>query len=291
MGLPSTPTIVVGAGGDDNSGGAHAGSARVFRFDGSVWQHVQTLVASDGAAGDEFGYVAMNGNVIVVGAVEADVGGAGMSARPTSASMARASCRCRSWCVRRGRRRLWRRRGDRWRLHRQRALQESDAKGNDSGAAYVFHHDGTRWLEVEKLVASDGGAGDGLGFPVAIKGPHILAASSGTPPGKGAAYAFRDDGLALCANQDVYVNGDSVLLTTCGGLAGAPVVLAIVSPQFYLIPYVGHFDANGHWTVQATVDSGWPRLKFGLEAFGYRKPSKVDVSDVVSIEIRGALPD
>lgn len=68
--------IVVGAYRDDTPGGADAGSARVFRFDGATWVEEATLVPADAAAGDWFGWsVAMSDdtNYVVVGAKADDV--------------------------------------------------------------------------------------------------------------------------------------------------------------------------------------------------------------------------
>jgi len=55
----------------DNNRLEDAGSAYVFRFDGSVWAEEAILIPSDVAAYDEFGYaVAINGDLAVVGAHE-----------------------------------------------------------------------------------------------------------------------------------------------------------------------------------------------------------------------------
>lgn len=79
------------------------------------------LRASDGAAGDRFGWsVAVDGNTAVIGA------------------------------------------------------PFDDDKGADSGAAYVFVHDGTSWNQQAKLTAPDGAALDYFGFSVAVKGDTAL---------------------------------------------------------------------------------------------------------------------
>ena len=64
----SGDTAVIGAKRDDDNG-SNSGSAYVFQFDGSGWVQQAKLLASDGAANDEFGTsVAISGNTIVVGA-------------------------------------------------------------------------------------------------------------------------------------------------------------------------------------------------------------------------------
>ena len=128
-----------------DDGAVDTGAAYVFRFDGTSWAQEAKLVASDAAAGDKLGRsVGIDGDVVVVGAPFADVG------------------------------------------------------GTDSGAAYVFRWDGTGWSQEAKLVASDGGAGDWLGFSVGISGDTVVAGAYPKGPGrnKGAVYVFRFDGTS-----------------------------------------------------------------------------------------------
>ena len=62
-------TVVVGAPYDDVGANADQGSAYVFVRSGAAWSQQQKLTASDGAAGDYFGYsVAISGDTVVVGA-------------------------------------------------------------------------------------------------------------------------------------------------------------------------------------------------------------------------------
>jgi hypothetical protein len=63
---------IIGASGDDDRGLA-AGSAYVFRFNSMAWVQEGKLLASDGAANDEFGEsVAIDGDCAVVGASSTD---------------------------------------------------------------------------------------------------------------------------------------------------------------------------------------------------------------------------
>ena len=65
----SGETVVVGAPFDDGAGGSDQGSAYVFVRSGGVWSQQQKLLASDAAAGDQFGNsVAISGETVVVGA-------------------------------------------------------------------------------------------------------------------------------------------------------------------------------------------------------------------------------
>ncbi len=71
----SGDTAVVGAVNDDVGANVDQGSAYVFVRSGTSWTQQQKLTASDGAAGDSFGFsVAISGDTAVVGAEVDDVG-------------------------------------------------------------------------------------------------------------------------------------------------------------------------------------------------------------------------
>jgi len=71
----SGDTLVVGSTATDHSGLDNAGAAYVFTESGGVWSEQQRLVASDPAGGDNFGTAALEGDTILVGALNADVQG------------------------------------------------------------------------------------------------------------------------------------------------------------------------------------------------------------------------
>ncbi len=72
-----TDIIVVGARFDDANGSA-SGAAYIFRFNGNQWVQESKVIASDGRRNDEFGYsVAVDGNVVVVGAPQNNLSGPG----------------------------------------------------------------------------------------------------------------------------------------------------------------------------------------------------------------------
>jgi hypothetical protein len=69
-------TAVLGANHASPDDNFYQGAATVFTFDGTIWNEQQKLVASDGAAFDEFGVsVALVGDTVAVGAFEADISG------------------------------------------------------------------------------------------------------------------------------------------------------------------------------------------------------------------------
>ena len=135
----SGDVAVIGARFDDDKG-ADSGSVYVFRFDGSDWTEQAKLTASDGDADDNFGVsVAISGDTAVIGAF-----------------------------------------GD-------------DDQGSGSGSAYVFRFDGTDWIEQAKLTASDGDSYDSFGVSVAVSGDIAVIGTNGIDS-TGSAYVFHFDG-------------------------------------------------------------------------------------------------
>jgi len=105
------------------------------------WVEQVKLTASDGAVGDEFGNsVSISGDYALVGA--------------------------------------W---GD-------------DDNGGNAGSAYVFHYDGSTWVEQTKLSANDGRGSDFFGQSVSISGDYALVGAWGDEANVGAAYIFHYDG-------------------------------------------------------------------------------------------------
>ena len=71
---------------------------------------------------------------------------------------------------------------------------QDDTRGFDAGAAYVYHWNGSAWVEQIKLTASDGVFFDKFGSDVAIDGDYIIigadSAKYNGEGGVGAAYIF-----------------------------------------------------------------------------------------------------
>src|SRR5262245_13065477 len=64
------------------------------------------------------------------------------------------------------------------------------ARDSQRGAAYVFVKSGGRWVEEQKLVASDGATNDQFGWSVALAGDRAVIGAYGRDAGRGAAYVF-----------------------------------------------------------------------------------------------------
>jgi hypothetical protein len=235
--------IVVGASTDDHSVN-DAGSAYVYRHDGSSWQFEQKLTASDADVSDEFGVsVAVDTDVILVGAHKNDdMGNASGSAY------------------------LFRFDGTSWmeeqkitasdgifdmRLGHSVALSNDlavlgahgdDDVGAGAGALYAYLYDGTAWAFEQKVMAGDGAAGDSFGWSVAADGDRILSgafADGDLGIFSGSAYLFQWDGTQwneetkLTASDGVLLDfyGQSVALQGELAAVGAPNANPVVSDE------------------------------------------------------------
>jgi len=193
---------VVGAFWNDCPKGKDCGAAYTFRFDGSSWVEQQKLTASEIAPGDFFGYsVSISGDAALVTAMLGD-------------------CQAGEAC---GAVYVFRFNGSKW--IEQQKLTASDAAANDQfgvsvfldgnsaivgawlaecaagtecGAAYVYRFNGSTWMEEQKLVASDAGAGDYFGRSVTLNGDQAMIgaylADCPDAGNCGAAYVYRFNG-------------------------------------------------------------------------------------------------
>ncbi len=225
------------------------------------------LTASDGAAGDQFGFsVAISGDTVVVGAYQ---DGVGANAHQGSAY-------------------VFVRTGVSW--TQQAKLTAADGAANDQfgnsvaisgdtavvgaylddvgananqGSAYIFVRSGVSWTQLAKLTASDGAAGDVLGISVAIDGGTILVAAYeddiGANADQGSAYVFVRSGASwveqakLMASDgeandlfgvSVAISGDSVVVGAYGDDFGA------ASAQGSAYVFV---RSGANWTQQAKL--------------------------------------
>jgi len=206
---------LVGAYLDDDKG-TDSGSVYVFSRDGSGNWTEQKLTASDGAAGDQFGWsVAVDGDVALVGAY-LDDDNQGLSSgsayvfihdgsgnwteqKLTASDLAEADDFGWSVAVD-GDVALVGARGD-------------DDKGTDSGSVYVFSRDGSgNWTE-QKLTASDGAIGDEFGRSVAVDGGVALVGAyldddKGTD--SGSVYVFSRDGSGNWTEQKLTASDGAI---------------------------------------------------------------------------------
>jgi len=196
-------TLVIGAHLDDDNG-IDSGSAYIFarNTDGNnAWSQVAKLLASDGSAGDWFGWsVAISGNTVAIGAhfdddngidsgsayiFERNAGGSDNWGEVTKLKSADGA------------------EGDKFAF--QVAVSRDtvvagavwdDDNDHNSGSAYIFERNAggsDNWGEVTKLIASDSAADDVFGNHVEISGDTlVVGANLNDALGKdsGAAYIF-----------------------------------------------------------------------------------------------------
>jgi len=204
--------VIVGAFGDDTVGGTEDGSAYLFRYDTSTldWIEEAHLFPSAGAPDDAFGRsVSLGKNVAIVGAPYDDTPAGGTLAG--SVYIFRFDTATMSWFEEAHLFASDGAAGDEFgtsvsisgtgvgavAIVGARGANTSSG-GTNAGAAYVYRHDGSSWVEEAKLIASDGTNGDQFGKSVSISGNAVLVGAwlYNGPSGSntGSAYVYRYDG-------------------------------------------------------------------------------------------------
>lgn len=227
-------TAVIGAR-DDDEKGILSGSAYIFYFNGSDWVEQAKLLASDGELGDAFGLsVAISGNIVLIGSgLDDDFGSCSGSAyvfrRDTNGTPFDANDD------------LWVEQakllpsdgasfdyfGDCVEISGDTVLigaRGDDDNGSRSGSVYVFRQDSNDtpldtnddfWIEQNKLLPSDGKAGDRFGCSIAIhEDTMVIGAMQGYDGSdSGSAYVFRQDpnGTPPDANDDFWIEQAKLL--------------------------------------------------------------------------------
>ena len=197
MSLSGDRTLVGAHGNDD-----FRGSAYIFERQGDgSWLEVDKLTASDGAQGDNFGRsVSLSGDRALVGAHGDDdqsefSGSAYVFERQGDGSWLEVDKLIATGGA------FQDFFGNSVSLSGDRALvgaQLEDDLGSDSGSAYVFERQGDgSWLEVDKLIASDGAAIDRFGISVSLSGDYALVGAywdDDLGQQSGSAYVFERQG-------------------------------------------------------------------------------------------------
>jgi len=183
----------------DNDNGSESGSAYIFQWSDPVFSQEAKLLASDGAAGDRFGYsVAINDNVAIIGAPQDDDNGSNSGSayifrynNPTWAQEAKLLPSDGAAGEHFG--------------HSVSIVGDvaiigakyDDDNGTYSGSAYIFRFNGSTWVQEAKLLASDGAAYDRFGISVGIcQNRALVGASYDDDKGvqSGSVYYFKYDG-------------------------------------------------------------------------------------------------
>jgi len=236
-------TIAVGAHRKDGAF-MDSGLVYVFTYDGTTWNELAKLAASDPSSFAEFGWsVFMSNDTLVVGAPLGNlfmgaayvftngVNGWQEKAILTASDAAPGDQFGRSVTIG----------GD---VAVIGAPFEGGACPGDplcnSGSAYVFRYDGTTWSEEEKLVASDAALEDQFGSSVAISGnlaaigaPFDDDACPGDPLcNSGSAYVFRYVGTTWREEKEKLVASDAALEDQFGSSVAISGNLAAIGAPF-----------------------------------------------------------
>jgi hypothetical protein len=186
--------VVVGAYLDDDQG-SNSGSAYVYSRNGINWQQVSKLTATDGAVDDYFGFsVGISGTYIVCGSYQDNVDFSNSGSayvyhaintewieQAKLSATDRAANDYFGYAVSIS--------GD----YIITGAHFDDDKGSQSGAAYIFLRNGSDWIQLTKLLASDGAMNDSFGRSVSIEGDYIIIGSfqdDDNGSNSGAAYIY-----------------------------------------------------------------------------------------------------
>ena len=193
----SGETIVVGARLAD-SRAVDVGAAYIFARRTGNWQQVGKLMASDATGGDIFGRVSIEADTILVTADLNDDRGSNAGKAYAFQNRRGAWVEVAKITASDGMT------GDEFGISL--ALKGgtavfgaagSNARGDDSGAAYLFERRDGRWSQLARLTASDGTTRDAFGFAVAASNDTIVVGApnhSGNGERAGAAYVFERRG-------------------------------------------------------------------------------------------------
>lgn len=199
---------VIGATRSNCAAGDCRGSAYIFRFDGATWFEEQVLRASDGDGRDRFGtFVSLSGDTVWVGATGNDCkagndcgsayvfqfdGSTWVEEQLITAPDADAGDRFGSVAVSKDKAMVG-------------ALRDVCEAGARCGSVYAYQYDGSSWVDLQKITASDAAAGTNFGARVSISGETAIigAPSADCAAGAncGAAYIFRFDGATWIEEQ------------------------------------------------------------------------------------------
>ncbi|QDU65208.1 FG-GAP repeat protein [Engelhardtia mirabilis] len=285
--------IVVGSVGEDAVAN-DAGAAFVYAWNGSSWQLEDSLFAADGGDSDYFGAALdIDGDQLVVGAYNHDLPtvGAGAvyvyglqggqwSADAKLGTLTGFNNEAFGWSVE---------------LDGPRLMIGATGHFSGAGGVFQYHHDGNQWVQVHRWLAADpfagGGLKPGLGFCLALDGETLFAGApfaGGAVSNSGAAFVFEATDLALDALPDDVVGGQVLELRTHGGLAGAPMGLALTGVSglpFFDVLYLGSFDPAGQVSFLPVVPPALVGLELDFLAGGFWNPAELGFSNTVTVTV------
>ncbi|MCP4248874.1 MAG: hypothetical protein GY778_17665 [bacterium] len=259
IGVPKDDTVAI-----------DAGSAYVFRFDGSTWVEEAHLAASDGTEADEFGgAVTVSGDLVLIGA-EGDFAG---SSGTGSAYVFRYD-------------------GSSW-VEEVKLTADDPGTGlswsfghsvsvsgnvavvgtiggsgvGTAGSAYVYRYDGSAWVKEARLAPSDGEYYYHFGRSVSVSGDVIAVGAPGHLDFKwnihGAAYVYRHNGTSWVEEAKIagVTDWPGAYLGSAVAVDGDVLVIGAPAGEFNYEPYPGmavvfRYD-GGVWVEEAKFFAGF----------------------------------
>jgi FG-GAP repeat protein len=269
-------TVVVGAAGADIGGAESQGAVYVFVRSGDTWTQQAKLTASDGAAGDEFGFAAaISGDTIVAGARFAAIDGINGHGAVY----------------------VYVRSGDTWTeqakffaddgaafdeagfsvaIDGDTALVGSPFANGSQGKTYVFTRSGIAWSPQATLAADDGAPFDRFGLALAVLGDTAIVGSPSAAIGangyQGAAYVYTRDAGAWDLETKLTA-GDGAAFDEFGVSVALDGDTAVVGAHFADIGQISGQGAAyafvrdaGTWSEQGKLvsDDGFFGDEFGI---------------------------
>ncbi len=243
------------------------GAVYVFTRSGTTWTQAPTpLTPSDAADGDLFGSsLAVDGGTLVVGALQKNNGGTFFQGAAYVFTGAGAS---------------WSQQGKLLAADGGFANffgvsvsvsgdtavvgapgQAGISADSGRGAAYVFARSGGTWTQQQKLLASDGAAGDAFGFSVGVSNDTAVVGSRldsvNGVGGQGSAYVFTRSGTVWTEQQHLFgVEATQRNDTFSGSVAISGDTIAVGAPAHEVVPGIANHGAVYIFTRAGTV---WTR--------------------------------
>ena len=267
---------VVGSWLDDNSNGKDAGSVRIYKRAGAAWEEEQELIASDGEAGDQFGYsVSINEEFVFVGAHRDDndngpfAGSVYIFERTDAGWVEQARIIATDGA-------LDDRFGATVSSRGSRLIIGATGADLGAGSAYVYHRVQNTWQFVNKIQASNGMAGDQFGASVAIEAEYaVVGAKNHNNEGladAGAAYTFVFNGTewveqAMLASPDPLAGasfGHAVSMTGNFAFIGAPGQDVLGNQEIGVVDVFVRNGVTWSWLQSLTAFDGASGDEFGF---------------------------
>ncbi len=169
----------------------------------------------------------------------------------------------------------------------------ADTEQPNSGAAYVFRHDGLTWIEQVKLVAGDRSFNDHFGISVSLLGDYAVIGADGGDglvTNSGTAYIFKREGSSWNQVVELYAS-DGVEGQNYGfsvDLSGTDVVVGAtgygyspyIDPAVYV--YSGYAEALA--SVAVSIDSIYQSVPPQGATFPYNVTFTNNTADTLAID-------